>query len=325
MSEKFQAVVIGGGPGGYVCAIRLAQLGLKTACIESRGSLGGTCLNVGCIPSKSLLNLSEEFHKVKNLSNKGIEIGEVKLNLEKMMKSKDKAVTILTKGVEFLLKKNKVTYFKGHGSFKSQNQISIKDDKNNETIIESEKTVIATGSVPVSLPGIDIDEKVIVSSTGALKLEKVPNKMVVVGGGYIGLEMGSVWSRLGSEVQVVEFLDHITPGMDKEISSEFMKILKKQGIKFNMQNKVETIQKNNNGAVVSTLDKDGNKNNFECDVVLISVGRKPNTDGLNLDAVGIDLDERKRIKTDKTFKTNVENIFAIGDVIVGPMLAHKAL
>ncbi len=314
MSEKFQAVVIGGGPGGYVCAIRLAQLGLKTACIESRGSLGGTCLNVGCIPSKSLLNLSEEFHKVKNLSNKGIEIGEVKLNLEKMMKSKDKAVTILTKGVEFLLKKNKVTYFKGHGSFKSKNQISIKDDKNNETIIESEKTVIATGSVPVSLPGIDIDEKVIVSSTGALKLEKVPNKMVVVGGGYIGLEMGSVWSRLGSEVQVVEFLDHITPGMDKEISSEFMKILKKQGIKFNMQNKVETIQKNNNGAVVSTVDKDGNKNNFECDVVLISVGRKPNTDGLNLDAVGIDLDERKRIKTDKTFKTNVENIFAIGDV-----------
>ena len=293
MSEKFQAVVIGGGPGGYVCAIRLAQLGLKTACIESRGSLGGTCLNVGCIPSKSLLNLSEEFHKVKNLSNKGIEIGEVKLNLEKMMKSKDKAVTILTKGVEFLLKKNKVTYFKGHGSFKSKNQISIKDDKNNETIIESEKTVIATGSVPVSLPGIDIDEKVIVSSTGALKLEKVPNKMVVVGGGYIGLEMGSVWSRLGSEVQVVEFLDHITPGMDKEISSEFMKILKKQGIKFNMQNKVETIQKNNNGAVVSTVDKDGNKNNFECDVVLISVGRKPNTDGLNLDAVGIDLDEKK--------------------------------
>ena len=324
MSEKFQAVVIGGGPGGYVCAIRLAQLGLRTACIESRGSLGGTCLNVGCIPSKSLLNLSEEFHKVKNLSNKGIEIGEVKLNLEKMMKSKDKAVTILTKGVEFLLKKNKVTYFKGHGRFKSKNQISIKDDKNNETIIESEKTVIATGSVPVSLPGIDIDEKVIVSSTGALKLEKVPNKMVVVGGGYIGLEMGSVWSRLGSEVQVVEFLDHITPGMDKEISSEFMKILKKQGIKFNMQNKVETIQKNNNGAVVSTVDKDGNKNNFECDVVLISVGRKPNTDGLNLDTVGIDLDERKRIKTDKTFKTNIENIFAIGDVIVGPMLAHKA-
>ena len=324
MSEKFQAVVIGGGPGGYVCAIRLAQLGLKTACIESRGSLGGTCLNIGCIPSKSLLNLSEEFHKVKGLANKGIEIGEVKLNLDKMMKSKDKAVTVLTKGVEFLLKKNKVTYFKGHGSFKSKNEILIKDDQKKETIIQTEKTVIATGSVPVSLPGIEIDEKIIVSSTGALKLEKVPNKMVVVGGGYIGLEMGSVWSRLGAKVEVVEFLDHITPGMDKEISSEFMKILKKQGMKFNMQNKVETIQKNKSGAVVSTIDKDGNKNNFECDVVLISVGRKPNTEGLNLKNAGVSLDEKNRVITDKKFKTNVENIYAIGDVIVGPMLAHKA-
>ena len=216
MPDKFQAVVIGGGPGGYVCAIRLAQLGLKTACIESRGSLGGTCLNVGCIPSKSLLNLSEEFHKVKNLSNKGIEVGEVKLNLDKMMKSKEKAVTVLTKGVEFLLKKNKVTYYKGVGSFKSKNEISIIDTDNNETLIFSEKVIIATGSVPVALPGISFDEKIIVSSTGVLKLDKVPKKMVVVGGGYIGLEMGSVWSRLGSEVHVVEFLDHITPGMDKD-------------------------------------------------------------------------------------------------------------
>ncbi len=324
MTEKFQAVVIGGGPGGYVCAIRLAQLGLKTACIESRGSLGGTCLNVGCIPSKSLLNLSEEFHKVKDLAKKGIEVGDIKLNLEKMMKNKDKAVTVLTKGVEFLLKKNKVTYFKGHGSFKSKNEISIKDDKKKEIIIQTEKTVIATGSIPVSLPGIDIDEKIIVSSTGALKLEKVPEKMVIVGGGYIGLEMGSVWSRLGAEVQVVEFLDHITPGMDKEISSEFMKILKKQGMKFNMQNKVETIKKKINGVVVSTVDQNGNKNNFECNVVLISVGRKPNTVGLNLDSIGLDLDERNRIKTDKNFKTNIENIYAIGDVIDGPMLAHKA-
>ena len=324
MSEKFQAVVIGGGPGGYVCAIRLSQLGLKTACIESRGSLGGTCLNVGCIPSKSLLNLSEEFHKVKGLANKGIEVGDVKLNLDKMMKSKDKAVTVLTKGVEFLFKKNKVTYFKGYGSFKSQNEISIKDNENKETIIQSEKTIIATGSVATSLPGIEIDEQKIVSSTGALKLEKVPNKMVVVGGGYIGLEMGSVWSRLGSEVQVVEFLDHITPGMDKEISSEFMKILKKQGIKFNMQNKVEKIKKNKSGVTVSTVDKEGNKNNFDCDVVLISVGRKANTEGLNLETVGVELDDRKRIKTDKSFKTNLENIYAIGDVISGPMLAHKA-
>ena len=324
MTDKFQAVVIGGGPGGYVCAIRLAQLGLKTACIESRGSLGGTCLNVGCIPSKSLLNLSEEFHNAQSLSNKGIEIGEVKLNLSKMMKNKDKAVTILTKGVEFLLKKNKVTYFKGTGSFKSKNDIVIKDNNSKETIIQTENTIIATGSVPVSLPGIEIDEKVIVSSTGALKLEQVPKKMVVVGGGYIGLEMGSVWSRLGSEVHVVEFLDHITPGMDKEISSEFMKILKKQGINFHMQHKVEKIKKNNNNAIVSTLNENGTKKDFECDVVLISVGRKPNTEGLNLQKIGVELDEKKRIKTDKNFKTNQNNIYAIGDVISGPMLAHKA-
>ena len=324
MAEKFQAVVIGGGPGGYVCAIRLAQLGLKTACIESRGTLGGTCLNVGCIPSKSLLNLSEEFHKVQNLSNKGIEIGEVKLNLSKMMKSKDKAVTILTKGVEFLLKKNKVTYFKGTGSFKSKNEVSIKDEKNKETIISSEKIIIATGSVPVSLPGIDFDEKIIVSSTGALKLEKVPKKMVVVGGGYIGLEMGSVWSRLGSEVHVIEFLDHITPGMDKEISQEFMKILKKQGINFHMQHKVELVKTNSSGAIISTKDKDGNKKDFNTDIVLVSVGRKPNTNGLNLEKIGVKLDDKKRIKTNKDFQTNVKNIYAIGDVIVGPMLAHKA-
>ena len=324
MAEKFQAVVIGGGPGGYVCAIRLAQLGLKTACIESRGSLGGTCLNIGCIPSKSLLNLSEEFHKVKDLSNKGIEVGQVKLNLPKMMKSKDKAVTVLTKGVEFLLKKNKVTYFKGTGSFKSKNKILIKDSENKETHVEADKIIIATGSLPVSLPGVKFDEKVIVSSTGALKLEQVPKKMVVVGGGYIGLEMGSVWSRLGTEVHVVEFLDHITPGMDKEISTEFMKILKKQKINFHLQHKVEQIKKNSTNATVSTLDKEGKKKDFDCDVVLVSVGRKPNTIGLNLDKVNIDLDKKNRIKTDKNFKTNQDNIYAIGDVIAGPMLAHKA-
>ena len=323
MSNKFQAVVIGGGPGGYVCAIRLSQLGLKTACIESRGSLGGTCLNIGCIPSKSLLNLSEEFHKVKNLSNKGIEVGEVKLNLPKMMKSKEKAVTVLTKGVEFLFKKNKVTYFKGTGSFKSKSEISIKEN-NKETIIQAEKVIIATGSVPVSLPNTEFDEKVIVSSTGALNLEKVPKKMVVVGGGYIGLEMGSVWSRLGSDVHVVEFLDHITPGMDKEISTEFMKILKKQGINFHLQHKVEKIKKDKSGAVVSTSDKDGNKKDFDCDVVLISVGRRANTNGLNLNEIGIELDEKNRIKTNESFRTNLQNVYAIGDVIAGPMLAHKA-
>ena len=324
MSEKFQAVVIGGGPGGYVCAIRLAQLGFKTACIESRGSLGGTCLNVGCIPSKNLLNFSENYHKAQNFSKLGIEVGEVKLNHEKMMKNKDKAVTVLTKGVEFLFKKNKITYFKGTGSFKTVNTISILDDKNKEIIIESEKTVISTGSVPVSLPGIEFDEKTIVSSTGALTLKEVPKKMIVVGGGYIGLEMGSVWSRLGAEVHVVEFLDHITPGMDSEISKEFMKILKKQGINFHMQTKVDSVTKNVNGAIVSTSDKDGKKINFDCNVVLISVGRKPNTSNLNLKAIGVELDDKKRIKTDKNFQTNIKNVYAIGDVIKGPMLAHKA-
>ena len=324
MSEKFNVVVIGGGPGGYVCAIRLAQLGFKTACVESRGSLGGTCLNVGCIPSKNLLNLSENFHKAKNFSNLGIETGQLKLNIEKMMKNKDKAVTVLTKGVEFLFKKNKVTYFKGTGSFKSPNQISIIDDKKKETILEAQKIIISTGSEPVSLPNVKFDEKIVLSSTGALSLNSVPKKMIVVGGGYIGLEMGSVWSRLGSEVHVIEFLDHITPGMDKEISKEFMKILTKQGIIFHMQTKVESIKNNKTSAKVFLMDKDGKKKELECDVVLISVGRKPNTKNLKLDSVGVLLDEKKRIKVNKNFETNIKNIYAIGDVIAGPMLAHKA-
>ena len=323
MSEKFDVTVIGGGPGGYVCAIRLSQLGLKTACIESRGTLGGTCLNIGCIPSKSLLNLSENFHKAKNFEKFGIETGEIKLNLEKMMKSKDKAVTVLTKGVEFLLKKNKVTYFKGTGSFKNQNQISIINNKE-ETTIETKNTIISTGSEPVSLRGIEFDEEKILSSTGALSISKLPKKMVVVGGGYIGLEMGSVWSRLGTEVQVIEFLDHIIPEMDKEISTEFMKILKKQGIKFELKTKVEKIIKSKNGVIIETLNKEGKKNKFEADVVLISVGRRPYTKNLNLEKIGVELDKRGSIKVNKNFQTNIKNIYAIGDVIEGPMLAHKA-
>ena len=324
MSEKFQAVVIGGGPGGYVCAIRLAQLGLKTACIDSRGTLGGTCLNIGCIPSKSLLNLSEKFHEAKNFSNLGIEVSNVKLNLQKMMQNKEKAVSVLTKGVEFLFKKNKITYFKGVGSFKSTNKISILDSKKVENIIETEKTIISTGSEPLALPKVDFDEKKIVSSTGALSLKTVPKKMLVVGGGYIGLEMGSVWSRLGTEVHVVEFLDHITPGMDNEISKEFLKILQKQGIKFHLEVKVENIIKKTKGVVVTTSNKEGKKLDFDCDVVLIAVGRKPNTKNLNLEKIGISLDNKKRIKVDKKYQTNIKNIFAIGDVIEGPMLAHKA-
>jgi len=324
MSEKFQAVVIGGGPGGYVCAIRLSQLGIKTACVESKDTLGGTCLNIGCIPSKNLLNFSEKFYSAKNFSNLGIEVGKVKLNLDKVMKNKDKAVDVLTKGIEFLFKKNKVTYYKGIASLKSSNQISVTSSKNKEIIIETENVIISTGSEPASLPGIKFDEKVIVSSTGALSLNTVPKKMVVIGGGYIGLEMGSVWSRLGSEVHVIEFLDHITPGMDKEISKEFMKILQKQGINFHLETKVESIKKNNKGVIILTSDKNKKKINFNCDVALISVGRKPNTKNLNLSSVGVVLDEKKRIKTDKNFKTNIKNIYAIGDVIEGPMLAHKA-
>ena len=215
MSEKFDAIVIGGGPGGYVCAIRLAQLGKKTACVEYRGTLGGTCLNIGCIPSKNLLNLSENFQKAKNFSKVGIEISDIKLNLDKMMKNKDKAVTVLTKGVEFLFKKNKVSYFKGFGSFVSDKKIKIKGSDNKESEIEGENIIIATGSEPSQMPNINFDEERIVSSTGALSLKKVPKKMIVIGGGYIGLEMGSVWSRLGSDVHVIEFLDHITPGMYK--------------------------------------------------------------------------------------------------------------
>ena len=322
MAEKFDVTVIGGGPAGYVCAIRLSQLGLKTACIESRGSLGGTCLNIGCIPSKSLLNMSESFHRAKNFSNIGIETGEIKLNLEKMMSNKDSSVATLTKGVEFLFKKNKVTYIKGVGSFNEKNEILVKNDKS-EIKIKTDKTIISTGSEPLSLPGIDFDEKKILSSTGALNISKLPKKMVVVGGGYIGLEMGSVWSRLGTEVHVIEYLDHITPGLDKEISNEFMKILKKQNIKFELNTKVEKISKNDQGVIIETSNKDA-KNKIEADVVLISVGRKPYTDKLNLEKIGVNLDKKGKIIVNKNFETNVKNVYAIGDVIDGPMLAHKA-
>ena len=324
MSEKFDAIVIGGGPGGYVCAIRLAQLGKKTACVEYRGTLGGTCLNIGCIPSKNLLNLSENFQKAKNFSKVGIEISDIKLNLDKMMKNKDKAVTVLTKGVEFLFKKNKVSYFKGFGSFVSDKKIKIKGSDNKESEIEGENIIIATGSEPSKMPNINFDEERIVSSTGALSLKKVPKKMIVIGGGYIGLEMGSVWSRLGSEVHVIEFLDHITPGMDKEISNEFMKILKKQNIKFHMSTKVEKITKKGENVEIETSNSKGEKSSHDCDVALISIGRKAFTNNLNLEKIKLKTDEKGRVKVDKNFKTDKKNIFAIGDVIQGPMLAHKA-
>ena len=324
MDNNFDVVVIGGGPGGYVCAIRLSQLGLKTACIESRGSLGGTCLNVGCIPSKNLLNLSENFYRAKNFHKIGIEIDNLKLNLNKMMENKNNSVETLTKGVAFLLKKNKVSYFKGTGSFKSKNEISLIDDKKKETIIKTKNTVISSGSKPTQFPGSKFDEKLILSSTGALNLESVPKKLIIVGGGYIGLEMGSVWSRLGSEVHVIEFMDHITSGMDREISNEFMKILAKQGIKFSLETKVNKILKLSNSVKLETTNKDGKNNILEADKVLISIGRKPNTESLQLDKIGVKLDKKGSISVQNNYETSVKNIFAIGDVISGPMLAHKA-
>ena len=326
MENNFDVIIIGGGPGGYVCAIRAAQLGLKTACVESRGALGGTCLNVGCIPSKSLLNLSENYRKAKkDFNNQGIEISDIKLNINKMMSNKDKSVKILTKGVEFLFKKNKVTYFKGKGVIFSKDDVVVYESNNKRTNIKAKNIVIATGSSPTSLPGIEIDEKNIVSSTGALSFSEVPKDLIVIGGGYIGLEMGSVWSRLGTNVTVVEYLDFITPGMDKEVSNEFQKILTKQGIQFKLNNKVTAVTNIGDKVVVDyTNNKTMARERKECDKVLVSVGRKPYTEGLNLSKIGIKKDDKGRIEVNEKLQTSVKNIYAIGDVIKGPMLAHKA-
>ncbi len=325
MENKFDVIIIGGGPGGYVCAIRAAQLGLKTACVESRGALGGTCLNVGCIPSKSLLNLSENFHKAKkDFNQQGIEIEGIKLNIEKMMMNKNKSIQVLTKGVEFLFKKNKVTYIKGKGVLFSKNDIVVYD-QNKKTNYKSDNIVIATGSEVTSLPNLKIDEKNVISSTGALSLNKVPKKLAVIGGGYIGLEMGSVWSRLGSDVTVIEYLDHITPGMDKEISYEFKKILTKQGIKFKMSSKVDSVKDTGKGVSINYTDiKNSKAETLVVDKVLVSVGRKPYTEGLNLSKVGVKKDNKGRIEVNDKLQTSIKNIYAIGDVIKGPMLAHKA-
>ena len=323
--NNFDLVVIGGGTGGYVCAIRAAQLGLKTACVESRGALGGTCLNVGCIPSKSLLNLSENFHKAKkDFNQQGIEIEGIKLNIEKMMSNKNKSIQVLTKGVEFLFKKNNVTYIKGKGVLFSKNDIVVYDN-NKKNNYKAKNIVIATGSEVASLPGIDIDEKNIISSTGALSLKQVPKKLAIIGGGYIGLEMGSVWSRLGSEVTVIEYLDNITPGMDREISNEFKKILIKQGIKFKLGSKVNSVKKKGTGVSINFTDIKNSKNETaDFDKVLVSVGRKPYTEGLNLAKVGVKKDAKGRIEVNEKLQTSIKNIYAIGDVIKGPMLAHKA-
>jgi len=325
MENNFDVIIIGGGPGGYVCAIRAAQLGLKTACVESRGTLGGTCLNIGCIPSKSLLNLSENYRKAKkDFNNQGIEISDIKLNVKKMMANKDKSVQVLTKGVEFLFKKNKVTYIKGKGVLFSENNVVVYENEKRHSYT-AKNIVIATGSSPTSLPGIEIDEKNIVSSTGALSFSEVPKDLIVIGGGYIGLEMGSVWSRLGSKVTVVEYLDFITPGMDREISNEFKKILTKQGLQFKLNNKVTTVTNIKNKVVVEyTNNTTAARERVECDKVLVSVGRKPYTEGLNLSKVGIKKDDKGRIEVNEKLQTSIKNIYAIGDVIKGPMLAHKA-
>ena len=326
MQKSFDVIVIGGGPGGYVCAIRSAQLGFKTACIESRGTLGGTCLNVGCIPSKSLLNLSENYHKAqREFNGLGIEASNIKLNLSKMMSNKNKSVLTLTKGVEYLFKKNKITYLKGNGSISSQNIVTVVDEFKKKSNYQTKNIVISTGSIPASLPEIKIDEKIIVSSTGALSFNKVPKELIIIGGGYIGLEMGSVWKRLGSNVTVVEFLDHIIPGMDSDISTEFLKILKKQGINFKLNSKVTAVSTVKDQAVVDfTNNESAKRERIQTDKVLIAVGRKPNIEGLNLTKIGIKKDTQGRIQVNKKFQTKFENIYAIGDVIPGPMLAHKA-
>ena len=326
MNNNFDVIIIGSGPGGYVCAIRCAQLGFKTACVEIRKTLGGVCLNEGCIPSKSLLNSSEIFHKAqKKFNDLGIEVSNIKLNLSKMMSNKKKSVLTLTKGVEFLFKKNKIIHLKGKGSILDRNTVIVTDDSGKKTSYKTKNIVIGTGATPASLPEIKIDEKIIVSSTGALIFEEIPKKLIVIGGGYIGLELSSVWRRLGSNVTVVEFLDHILPGMDKDVSTEFLKILSKQGINFMLDSKVTAINVIKNKAVVDfTNNKSKKRERIECDKVLIAVGRKSNI-STDISALGIKLDNQKKIQVNNKFETSLKNIYAIGDVISrGPMLAHKA-
>ncbi|WFD29554.1 dihydrolipoyl dehydrogenase [Malassezia sp. CBS 17886] len=324
--EEYDVVVIGGGPGGYVAAIKSAQLGMKTACIEKRGSLGGTCLNVGCIPSKSLLNNSHIFHNTQHdLKSRGIDVKDVSLNLDAMLKAKDGAVTALTKGVEGLFKKNKVDYFKGTGSFASPTTVDVKLLDGGETQVHGKNIVIATGSEVTPFPGIEIDEERIVSSTGALSLAKVPEHMVVIGGGVIGLELGSVWSRLGAAVTVVEFQDAIGgPGMDSEVAKQFKRTLEKQGIKFLMGTKVTGIDKGDTLTLHAENVKTEKPIELSADVVLMSIGRRPVTEGLNLEAIGVELDKRGRVIVDDQYNTSCKGVRCLGDVTFGQMLAHKA-
>ncbi|KAF5370903.1 hypothetical protein D9615_009804 [Tricholomella constricta] len=328
-AEPYDVVVIGAGPGGYVAAIKAAQLGLRTACVEKRGSLGGTCLNVGCIPSKAMLNNSHIYHQTQHdLKRRGIDVTGVSLNLETMLAAKDNAVTGLTKGIEFLFKQNKVDYIKGAASFVSPTKISVDLTDGGKSEVDSKNFLIATGSEVTPFPGggIPIDEQQIVSSTGALSLQKVPEKLVVIGGGIIGLEMGSVWSRLGSEVTVVEFLGGIGgAGIDEDVAKQFQRLLTKQGIKFKLNTKVVSAEKQD-GKVFLKAEavKTGKEETLEADVVLVAIGRRPYVEGLNLAAAGVELDNKGRIIIDDQFNTSAKNIKCIGDVTFGPMLAHKA-
>jgi dihydrolipoamide dehydrogenase len=321
MPHLFDLIIIGAGPGGYVCAIRAAQLGMKVACVEKRATLGGTCLNVGCIPSKALLQSSENYHAVlHDFAAHGVIAGEVRFDLPKMMGHKDEVVTANTKGVEFLFKKNKVTWLKGEASFKTADTITIGTED-----YTAKHIVIATGSESVPLPGVTVDETRIVTSTGAIALERVPRHLVVIGGGYIGLELGSVWRRLGAEVTVVEFLDRLVPTMDGEIATAFQKILTKAGMKFRLGTKV-TKAETSGEEIVLTLESaaGGAPETLTADVVLVAIGRRAHTENLGLEAIDVATDARGRIVTDAHFATSIPGIYAIGDVIAGPMLAHKA-
>jgi dihydrolipoamide dehydrogenase len=321
MADSFDVIIIGSGPGGYVCALRAAQLGLKTACVEKRATLGGTCLNIGCIPSKALLHSSENFDAAGHaFAEHGIVIDSVKLDLAKMQARKDQVVTANVKGVEFLFRKNKITWLKGTGRIVAPGQVDV-----DGTVHETKNIVIASGSESTPLRGVEVDEKRIVTSTGALELDTVPKHLVVIGAGVIGLELGSVWRRLGAQVTVVEFLDRILPGMDAELATASRRVLAKQGLTFRLSSKVTGAKTSDTGVTLTVEPvKGGAAETVEADIVLLSIGRRPYTEGLGLDTVGVALDERGRVRTDAHYATNVPGIYAIGDVISGPMLAHKA-
>jgi|TARA_B100000768_G_C11280323_1_gene378206 dihydrolipoamide dehydrogenase len=325
MMDKFDVVVIGSGPGGYVCAIRCSQLGLKTALIEKYDSLGGTCLNVGCIPSKSLLDSSHHYDDaIKHFDSHGITIeGSIKVNLEKMISRKQNVVDQTTKGIEFLMSKNKIKVYNGLGSFLDSHSVKI-DNSSNITKISFKNAVIATGSKPTSLPFAKIDKKRIITSTEALKLKEIPKKLIVIGGGVIGLELGQVYNRLGAEVSVIEYSNTITPFMDSAVSKELIRIFKKQKIKFYLSHKVFDVSIHNDNVNVDAEDSNGNKISFNGDYCLVSVGRKPYTEGLNLKALNIVTNAKGQIDVNNHLQTKIENIYAIGDVVRGPMLAHKA-